>query len=164
MIHLQQARPLLEEYAIDDLIDPRLGDRFSENEVLCMLHAANLCIRRDPHSRPRMSHVSHTPFSSTFLSTYHLSLIYICTNNDVSPRMYEKVLRILEGDMVVESGCVSAPCSEAGSRSRRMLLQQEQQSSPAQQDSQIMVDGKPQSYVARRIAWDRDTQSLSHRF
>nr|CAB3464278.1 unnamed protein product [Digitaria exilis] len=51
------ARPLLEEYAIDELIDPRLGRRFCENEVYCMLHAANLCIRRDPHLRPRMSHV-----------------------------------------------------------------------------------------------------------
>ncbi|XP_066363863.1 inactive protein kinase SELMODRAFT_444075-like [Miscanthus floridulus] len=51
------ARPLLEEYAIDDLIDPRLGRHFCENEVYCMLHAANLCIRRDPHLRPRMSHV-----------------------------------------------------------------------------------------------------------
>ncbi|KAK8457110.1 hypothetical protein SEVIR_3G125800v4 [Setaria viridis] len=54
------ARPLLEEYAIDELIDPRLGGRFCENEVYCMLHAANLCIRRDPHLRPRMSHVSHS--------------------------------------------------------------------------------------------------------
>ncbi|KAJ1253994.1 hypothetical protein BS78_K137000 [Paspalum vaginatum] len=51
------ARPLLEEYAIDDLVDPRLGGSFCENEVYCMLHAANLCIRRDPHLRPRMSHV-----------------------------------------------------------------------------------------------------------
>ncbi|GMI82126.1 hypothetical protein like AT3G13690 [Hibiscus trionum] len=51
------ARPLLEEYAVDELVDPRLEDRYSENEVYCMLHAASLCIRRDPHSRPRMSQV-----------------------------------------------------------------------------------------------------------
>lgn len=51
------ARPLLEEYAIDELVDPRLEGHFSENEVYCMLHAANLCIRRDSHLRPRMSHV-----------------------------------------------------------------------------------------------------------
>jgi hypothetical protein len=50
----------LEECAIDKLIDPRLRGRYCENEVSCMLHAANLCIRRDPHSRPRMSHVSVT--------------------------------------------------------------------------------------------------------
>nr|XP_010924484.1 inactive protein kinase SELMODRAFT_444075 [Elaeis guineensis] len=52
------ARPLLEEYAIEELIDPRLGNRYSEHEVYCMLHAASLCIRRDPHARPRMSQVS----------------------------------------------------------------------------------------------------------
>ncbi|KAK8581163.1 hypothetical protein V6N13_144204 [Hibiscus sabdariffa] len=51
------ARPLLEEYAIDELVDPRLEDRYSEHEVYCMIHAASLCIRRDPHSRPRMSQV-----------------------------------------------------------------------------------------------------------
>ncbi|KAL5057031.1 hypothetical protein RYX36_028635 [Vicia faba] len=63
------ARPLLEEYAIEELIDPRLGSRYSEHEVSSMLHAASLCIRRDPYSRPRMS----------------------------------QVLRILEGDTVMES-------------------------------------------------------------
>ncbi|CAK8535900.1 unnamed protein product [Lathyrus sativus] len=63
------ARPLLEEYAVEELIDPRLGSRYSEHEVSCMLHAASLCIRRDPYSRPRMS----------------------------------QVLRILEGDTVMES-------------------------------------------------------------
>lgn len=42
---------------MDELIDPRLGDRFVESEVICMLHAASLCIRRDPHLRPRMSQV-----------------------------------------------------------------------------------------------------------
>ncbi|KAG6733460.1 hypothetical protein I3842_01G226800 [Carya illinoinensis] len=52
------ARPLLEEYAIQELIDPRLGNNYSENEVYCMLHAASLCIRRDPHYRPRMSQVT----------------------------------------------------------------------------------------------------------
>ncbi|KAE8684321.1 inorganic pyrophosphatase 2 [Hibiscus syriacus] len=51
------ARPLLEEYAIDELVDPRLKDRYSEHEFYCMLHAASLCVRRDPHSRPRMSQV-----------------------------------------------------------------------------------------------------------
>ncbi|KAJ8773999.1 hypothetical protein K2173_009430 [Erythroxylum novogranatense] len=51
------ARPLLEEYAIDDLIDPRLENHYSEREVYCMLHAASLCIRGDPLYRPRMSQV-----------------------------------------------------------------------------------------------------------
>ncbi|KAG8380075.1 hypothetical protein BUALT_Bualt07G0155900 [Buddleja alternifolia] len=51
------ARPLLEAYAIDELVDPRLGTRYSEHEVYCMLHAAFLCISRDPQARPRMSQV-----------------------------------------------------------------------------------------------------------
>lgn len=130
------ARPLLEEHAIDDLIDPRLEDRFCENEVYCMLHAANLCIRRDPHSRPRMSHV----------------------------------LRILEGDMVLDSGCISAPSSDAGSMSRRMLsdrLHYQEQGSPVRSDSQQQqrVGGVNRSLeTTLRSAWDADVQGLSNRF
>ncbi|KAG7577134.1 Protein kinase domain [Arabidopsis thaliana x Arabidopsis arenosa] len=82
------ARPLLEEYAIDELIDPRLGNRFVESEVICMLHAASLCIRRDPHLRPRMS----------------------------------QVLRILEGDMIMDGNYASTPGSEAGNRSGRFWV------------------------------------------
>ncbi|CAD6231027.1 unnamed protein product [Miscanthus lutarioriparius] len=127
------ARPFLEECAIDELIDPRLGERYSENEVYCMLHAANLCIRRDPHSRPRMSHV----------------------------------IRILEGDMVVESGSVTGSSSDSGSRSWRMLNEQqhyqEHSSSPAQQESQRSGEGK-RSYSALRASWDRDKQSISNRY
>ncbi|KAI3714586.1 hypothetical protein L6452_21543 [Arctium lappa] len=51
------ARPLLEETAITELMDPRLKHCYSEPEVRCMSHCASLCIRRDPHSRPRMSQV-----------------------------------------------------------------------------------------------------------
>ncbi|CAA7015516.1 unnamed protein product [Microthlaspi erraticum] len=51
------ARSLLEEYAVEELIDPRLEKRYSETEIICMIHTASLCIRRDPHLRPRMSQV-----------------------------------------------------------------------------------------------------------
>ncbi|KAL1345081.1 inactive protein kinase SELMODRAFT_444075 [Arachis duranensis] len=68
------ARPLLAEYAIEELIDPRLGNNYAENEVNCMLHAASLCMRRDPYSRPRMS----------------------------------QVLRILEGDMIMDTNYITA--------------------------------------------------------
>ncbi|XP_059633084.1 inactive protein kinase SELMODRAFT_444075-like [Cornus florida] len=51
------ARPLLEKQVIDELIDPCLGNCYSKREVYCMLHCASLCIRRDPHLRPRMSQV-----------------------------------------------------------------------------------------------------------
>ncbi|KAK1665469.1 hypothetical protein QYE76_053628 [Lolium multiflorum] len=126
------ARHLLEEHAVDELIDPRLGDRYSENEVRCMLHAANLCIRRDPHSRPRMSHV----------------------------------LRLLEGDMVVDSVSVSAPSSDSGSRSWRMANDQphyQGYSSPARRDSHRVVDRK-QPYESLRASWDRDKKSISNRY
>lgn len=48
---------MLEEDAIDELIDPRLENSYSEQEVYCMLQAASLCIKRDPQLRPRMSQV-----------------------------------------------------------------------------------------------------------
>uniref|UniRef100_A0A6N2MK86 Protein kinase domain-containing protein n=1 Tax=Salix viminalis TaxID=40686 RepID=A0A6N2MK86_SALVM len=83
------ARPLLEEYAIGELIDPQLGNRYSEQEVYCMLHAASLCIRRDPHFRPRMS---------------------------------QKVLRILEGDMHVDTNYMSTPGYDVGNRSGRIYI------------------------------------------
>ncbi|MBA0691157.1 hypothetical protein Goari_008800 [Gossypium aridum] len=83
------ARPLLEEYAIDELVDPRLEDCYSEHEVYCMLHAASLCIRQDPHSRPRMS----------------------------------QVLRILEGDMLMDSNYTS-PRYDIGNHSGRVCADQ----------------------------------------
>ncbi|RYQ83590.1 hypothetical protein Ahy_B10g102334 [Arachis hypogaea] len=83
------ARPLLEEYAIEELIDPRLGNQYLENEVYCMLHAASLCIRRDPHSRPRMS----------------------------------QVLRILDGDMVMDTSYISTPSYDVRNRSGRLWLE-----------------------------------------
>lgn len=86
------ARPLLEDCAIDVLIDPRLENVISEQEVCCMLHAASLCIRRDPHSRPRMS----------------------------------QVLRILEGDMVIESNHLSRGF-DIGNHSGRIWLEQQLQ-------------------------------------
>ncbi|ESR64672.1 hypothetical protein CICLE_v10007650mg [Citrus x clementina] len=51
------ARPLLKRHAIGELIDPRLRNCYSEREVYGMLQCASLCIRKDPHSRPRMSQV-----------------------------------------------------------------------------------------------------------
>ncbi|XP_022731200.1 inactive protein kinase SELMODRAFT_444075-like [Durio zibethinus] len=51
------ARPLLESHAIRELVDPRLRNCYAEQEVYGMLQCASLCIRRDPHLRPRMSQV-----------------------------------------------------------------------------------------------------------
>ncbi|KAL5579513.1 hypothetical protein UlMin_011955 [Ulmus minor] len=94
------ARPLLEEYAIDELVDPRLGNRYLEQEVYCMLHAASLCIRRDPQSRPRMS----------------------------------QVLRILEGDMMMDANYMSMNGYDVGSQSGRIWSDQQQQQQHQQMD------------------------------
>lgn len=55
--NLEQARPLLENFVIQELLDPRLKNCYSKQEVRNMLQCASLCIRRDPDSRPRMSQV-----------------------------------------------------------------------------------------------------------
>ncbi|GMI97798.1 hypothetical protein HRI_003449100 [Hibiscus trionum] len=53
-----QARPLLKsDHAIRELVDPRLRSSYVEHEIYDMLQCPFLCIRRDPHTRPRMSQV-----------------------------------------------------------------------------------------------------------
>ncbi|WCJ39562.1 Protein kinase protein with adenine nucleotide alpha hydrolases-like domain [Euphorbia peplus] len=121
------ARPLLEEYAIEELIDPQIGNNFSEQEVYCMLHAASLCIRRDPQSRPRMS----------------------------------QVLRILEGDMLMDSNYSSTPGYDVGNRSGRIWAEQQQHlqnhySGPLPNDtiegfSKLSVDN-----TVRPAFWERE--------
>ncbi|PPD92267.1 hypothetical protein GOBAR_DD10811 [Gossypium barbadense] len=101
------ARPLLEEYAIDELVDPRLEDCYSEHEVYCMLHAASLCIRQDPHSRPRMS----------------------------------QVLRILEGDMLMDSN-YSLPRYDIGNRSGRVCADQKYYSGSLENEALEEFNGK----------------------
>ncbi|CAN6680880.1 unnamed protein product [Malus baccata var. baccata] len=51
------ARPLLEKKATFELLDPRLRNCYSKQQVCNMMQCASLCIRRDPRSRPRMSQV-----------------------------------------------------------------------------------------------------------
>lgn len=117
------ARPLLEEYAIEALIDPRLGNRYSEQEVFCMLHAASLCIGRDPLSRPRMS----------------------------------QVLRILEGDMVMDTNYMSTPGYDVGSRSGRICTDQQQHySGPLSNDAIEGFSGKLSLENLRQPYWERD--------
>ncbi|CDY10586.1 BnaC03g70280D [Brassica napus] len=79
------ARSRLEEYAVEELVDPKLEKRYSETEIICMIYTASLCIRRDPHLRPRMS----------------------------------QVLRLLEGDMVVNERFSGRLSTERSQRSVR---------------------------------------------
>ncbi|XLT07966.1 hypothetical protein HN51_053759, partial [Arachis hypogaea] len=122
------ARPLLEEYAIEELIDPRLGNQYLENEVYCMLHAASLCIRRDPHSRPRMS----------------------------------QVLRILDGDMVMDTSYISTPSYDVGNRSGRLwsepLQRQHHYSGPLLEESLESFSGKLSLDKYRPAYWDGTTK------
>ncbi|XP_042462808.1 inactive protein kinase SELMODRAFT_444075-like [Zingiber officinale] len=72
---------------VDRFLDPRLERnqaRFFTKELRAMVHAASLCLRREPQSRPSMS----------------------------------KVLRILEGDSIVDQ---VLDVNTAGSRSGRMV-------------------------------------------
>lgn len=117
------ARPLLEEYAIDELVDPRLGNCYSEQEVYCMLHAASLCIRRDPHARPRMS----------------------------------QVLRILEGDMVMDSNYMATPGYDVGSQSGRIWSDQHQHfSGPTLNEAYEEFSGKLSLEALRSAFWEKD--------
>ncbi|XP_065866971.1 inactive protein kinase SELMODRAFT_444075-like [Euphorbia lathyris] len=119
------ARPLLEEYAVDELIDPQIGNNFSEQEVYCMLHAASLCIRRDPQSRPRMS----------------------------------QVLRILEGDMLMDTNYSSTPGYDVGNRSGRIWAEQQLQqhySGPLPNEALEGGFNKLSLDTVRTAFWERD--------
>ncbi|XP_071715828.1 inactive protein kinase SELMODRAFT_444075-like [Rutidosis leptorrhynchoides] len=107
------ARPLLEEEAIDDLIDPQIRNSYAEQEVYCMLQAASLCIKKDPQLRPRMS----------------------------------QVLRILEGDMVMDSSY------EVGNRSGRIYMDRQQ--SPMRETFEGF-SSKPSLDSNRSLYWQRE--------
>ncbi|XP_049396629.1 inactive protein kinase SELMODRAFT_444075 [Solanum stenotomum] len=128
------ARPLLQECAVDELIDPRLENCYSEHEIYCMLHAASLCIRRDPQARPRMS----------------------------------QVLRILEGDLIMESGKLSTtPGYDVGNHSGRIWSDAQQQYQRF--SGSLLSDGSEEfsaklSFDKRNPSniWDRDHNPGQH--
>lgn len=64
-----------------------------------MIHTASLCIRRDPHLRPRMSQVKKITILETcsFLSQYNSLIV----SGLLLMLLLLKVLRLLEGDMVM---------------------------------------------------------------
>jgi len=66
-----QARPLLlkaiEHREFGDLPDPRMENRFDENEMFHMIGAAAACIRHSAAMRPRMGQVTYlSAFSPHF--------------------------------------------------------------------------------------------------
>ncbi|KAJ8440584.1 hypothetical protein Cgig2_028713 [Carnegiea gigantea] len=123
------ARPLLEGSAIKELIDPRLGNRYSEQEVYWLMHAASLCIRRDPHSRPRMS----------------------------------QVLRVLEGDMFMDSSALCTPRHDGGNRSGRFEQQQQKvRNGPLYEASEGYM-GNFSCESSRTSLWGREKARTSDR-
>lgn len=56
--------------ALDDLVDPRIGDAYCKYELYNMARAAYLCVQTDPVSRPAITEVtySYTTFVCGILS------------------------------------------------------------------------------------------------
>lgn len=54
---IQWALPLIQMLAVEELVDPRLGDSYSIYELYNMASAACLCIQTEPEMRPSMGEV-----------------------------------------------------------------------------------------------------------
>lgn len=53
-----QAKPILTEGKVSQLLDPSLGSDYNHEQIGRMILAATLCIRREPRLRPQISLVS----------------------------------------------------------------------------------------------------------
>ncbi|CAL9763524.1 unnamed protein product [Musa acuminata subsp. burmannicoides] len=56
---LQWVEPLVENLALHELIDPRLGESYDIYELYHLVRAAFLCVRRNPEMRPSIGEVVH---------------------------------------------------------------------------------------------------------
>ncbi|GAB2222249.1 hypothetical protein Drorol1_Dr00013455 [Drosera rotundifolia] len=65
------ARPLLEQCAVEELIDPRLGNQYAEQEVYRVMYTASMCIQPDPSSRLRMSQVLQILEGNVLIDSRH---------------------------------------------------------------------------------------------
>lgn len=55
---VEQATPLLDTAAVDQLVDPRLQGKYDASELSRMVFAASLCVRKSSDYRPKMTRVS----------------------------------------------------------------------------------------------------------
>jgi hypothetical protein len=55
---LQQARPLLDERNLNELVDPRLSSTYNVSQMQAMISAAALCVQESSQQRPKISEVS----------------------------------------------------------------------------------------------------------
>lgn len=53
----EQARPLLEEWNLGELVDPRLEGVYDVAQMNSMILAASLCVRQSAQRRPRINRV-----------------------------------------------------------------------------------------------------------
>jgi hypothetical protein len=76
-----QAKPLLEAGKISQLIDPKLGNEYDENQIKRIVQIASHCIRQPSIWRPSMSEVNFTTSGknlkispNTCIQTYQCSI------------------------------------------------------------------------------------------
>ncbi len=72
---LQQARPLLDERKLDELVDPRLGNTYNIRQMQAMILAAVLCVQQSSQQRPKISEVSLFP-KKGYLQWENLDLMH----------------------------------------------------------------------------------------
>jgi len=72
---LQQARPLLDERKLDELVDPRLGNTYNIRQMQAMISAAVLCVQQSSQQRPKISEVSLFP-KKGYLQWENLDLMH----------------------------------------------------------------------------------------
>jgi hypothetical protein len=71
---LQQARPLLDERNLDELVDPRLGNTYNVCQMQAMILAAALCVQQSSQW-PKISEVSLLT-KKPFLQCENLDLMH----------------------------------------------------------------------------------------
>jgi len=72
---LQQARPLLDERNLNELVDPRLGSTYNVSQMQAMISAAGLCVQQSSQQRPKISEVSSFP-KKAYLQWENLDLMH----------------------------------------------------------------------------------------
>jgi hypothetical protein len=72
---LQQARPLLDERNLDELVDPRSGNTYNVRQMQAMISAAALCVQESSQQRPNISEVRLFP-KKAYLEWENLDLMH----------------------------------------------------------------------------------------
>lgn len=104
-----QASPLLESMKVNEIIDPRLENNYTEKEVECMMHAVSMCTLPHPEHRPKMSKVFFFSLSLQYPSFSVLLIFYTTLSFSLPIYFFSviiwtiQVLKILEGDFLSDT-------------------------------------------------------------